>query len=222
VFYNLVCGSWQFGKRGHRDFFHFTTSAIRVDDARHVILPRLGRLRRAQRVVSRRHKGSARRRRAIRRLARIHARVGYVRRHHIDALSTRLAKSHGTLVVGDLNVRGMSRSARGTVEEPGRNVSAKAGLNRSLADQSFGAVRRMLGYKCRWYGSHLVVAPRSFPSSKALLRLRRGLHRAPARGARLPLHCVCANGIWYPRAAACTASWSPCSRCSSATAPRPR
>jgi putative transposase len=104
----------------------------------------LRRLRRAQRVVSRRRKGSARRRRAIRRLARIHARVANLRRHHLDALSTRLAKSHGTVVVEDLNVRGMSRSARGTVEEPGRNVKAKAGLNRSLADQSFGELRRRL------------------------------------------------------------------------------
>jgi putative transposase len=110
----------------------------------------LRRLRRAQRVVSRRRKGSVRRRRAIRRLARIHARVGNLRRHHLHTLTTRLAKSHGTVVVEDLNVRGMSRSARGTVKEPGRNVRAKAGLNRGIADASFGEVRRMLEYKCRW------------------------------------------------------------------------
>jgi putative transposase len=154
----------------------------------------LRRLRRAQRVVSRRRKGSARRRRAIRRLARIHARVGNLRRHHLDALSTRLAKSHGTVVVEDLNVRGMCRSARGTAEEPGRKVKAKAGLNRSLADQSFGALRRMLEYKVRWYGSRLVVAPRFFPSSKrcsdcgvvcAELRLEERVFRCAACGLSL-------------------------------------
>jgi putative transposase len=118
----------------------------------------LRRLRRARRAVSRRRKCSARRRRAIRRLAHIHARVGNLRRHHLDALTTRLAKSHGIVVVEDLNVRGMSRSARGTVEEPGRHVRAKAGLNRALADQGFRELRRMLEYKVRWYGSRLVVA----------------------------------------------------------------
>jgi transposase len=58
--------------------------------------------------------------------------LGNLRRHHLDAPTTRLAKSHGIVVVEDLNVRGMSRSARGTVEEPGRHVRAKAGLNRDL------------------------------------------------------------------------------------------
>jgi putative transposase len=167
----------------------------------------LRRLRRAQRVVSRRRKGSARRRRAIRRLARIHARVANLRRHHLDALSTRLAKSHGTVVVEDLNVRGMSRSARGTVEEPGRNVKAKAGLNRSLADQSFGELRRRLQYKCRWYGSHLVVAPRFFPSSKrcsdcgvvcAELRLEVRVFHCAACGLRLDRdHNAARNLVWW-------------------------
>jgi putative transposase len=241
----------RFRKRSHRDSCRFTTGAIRVDDARQLTLPRIGRLRtseetsvllrrleagkarllsatispeagrwfcsftceveravvednghadvigvdlgvvalatlsneeivrgpralraslrrlrRLQRTVSRRRRGSARRRRAVMRLARAHRRVANLRRDHLHKLTTTLAKSHGCVVIEDLNVRGMCRSARGTLETPGRNVRAKAGLNRGIADASFGELRRMLEYKCAWHGSRLLVAPRFFPSSK--------------------------------------------------------
>jgi putative transposase len=241
----------RFRKRGHRDSCRFTTGAIRVDDVRHITLPRLGRLRtceattslgrrvadgsavitaatvsregdrwfvsftctvdraispvhgkagtvgidlgvlalatlstgeqvqgpralrsslRSLRRLSRHHSrcrsGGANRRKASRRLARRHSRIGNLRRHHLHVLTTKPAKNHGRIVIEDLNVRGMSRSARGTVARPGSNVAAKRGLSRSLADQSFGAVRRMLEYKCSWYGSELVVADRFFASSK--------------------------------------------------------
>jgi putative transposase len=179
----------------------------------------LRRLRRAQRAVSRRRKGSARRRRAIRQLARIHARVGNLRRHHHHSLSTQLAKSHGTLVVEDLNVRGMSRTARGTVEEPGLRVAAKAGLNRSLADQGLGELRRMLEYKCRWYGCRLVVAPRFFPSSKrcsgcgvvcAELRLEERVFRCAACGLRLDRDLNAArNLVWWATVAMGVAGSAP-------------
>jgi putative transposase len=179
----------------------------------------LRRLRRAQRVVSRRRKASMRRRRAIRRLARIHARVGNLRRHHLHTLTTRLAKSHGTVVVEDLNVRGMSRSARGTVEEPGRNVRAKAGLNRGIADASFGEVRRMLEYKCRWNGSQLVVAPRFFASSKrcsgcgavrAELRLEERVFRCAACGLHFDrdVNAAC-NLVWWATVARDVAGSAP-------------
>lgn len=126
----------------------------------------LQRLRRQQRTVSRRLKGSNRRRRAISRVARTHRRVRNVRRDGLHKLTTHLAKSHGRVVIEDLNARGMMGSARGTLERPGRKVRAKAGLNRALADASLGEFRRQLEYKCGWYGAELVVAPRFFASSK--------------------------------------------------------
>lgn len=53
----------------------------------------------------------------------------------------------------------MSRSAKGTVEVPGRNVRARAGLNRSILDNAPGERRRQLEYKTRMYGSMLVAVP---------------------------------------------------------------
>lgn len=61
--------------------------------------------------------------------------------------------------VEDLNVRNMSRSAAGTLDEPGRNVRAKAGLNRSILDQGWGEFVRQLDYKLQWRGGWLVKVP---------------------------------------------------------------
>lgn len=71
-----------------------------------------------------------------------------------------------------LAVRNMMRAPapRPEPDKPGaflpNNARAKAGLARSLADASFGALLRMLGYKTTWYGSRIVKAGRWMPSSK--------------------------------------------------------
>jgi IS605 OrfB family transposase len=88
---------------------------------------------------------------ARRRLARAHARVADTRRDAFHKLTTGLATSHGPVVVEDLNVAGMVRNRH---------------LARRIADAGFGELRRQLGYKCRWYGSDLVVTDRWYPSSK--------------------------------------------------------
>ena len=53
----------------------------------------------------------------------------------------------------------MSRSAAGTVEQPGRNVKQKTGLNRSIPDQGWGEFRRQLEYKLCWAGGQLRAVP---------------------------------------------------------------
>src|SRR2546430_488803 len=60
-----------------------------------------------------------------------------------------------------LQVKHMSTSAKGTVEEPGKNVAAKSGLNKAILDQGWGMFRRMLEYKQRWCGGEVIaVDPR--------------------------------------------------------------
>ena len=54
---------------------------------------------------------------------------------------------NGTVVVEDLRPKAMTRSARGTIANPGRNVKAKTGLNRVIRDTGWGALRAMLAYK---------------------------------------------------------------------------
>jgi putative transposase len=73
-----------------------------------------------------------------------------------------LAKSHSLIVVENLRVANMTRSARGTIQRPGGNVRAKAGLNRSILGMAWSRAERMLAYKCPLYGGTLVrVDPRN-------------------------------------------------------------
>jgi putative transposase len=130
-------------------------------------------LRRLQRQAARRYtpgrksaEQSRRWHQAQARVAKLHARVANARADGLHQLTTRLVREHGTVVVEHLNVKGMMRSARGIVSQPGSNVKAKAGLNRRIADVGMGELRRQLDYKTRWAGRTLRVADRWFPSSK--------------------------------------------------------
>lgn len=120
------------------------------------------KLRRAQRVVARRKKGSQNRRKAVLRVARLHRTVRRVRADFLHKVSHSLAENQGTLVFENLKIRNMVRSASGTVAEPGRNVRQKSGLNRSILDQGWGMLRQFCGYKTAERGGQcLDVSPRN-------------------------------------------------------------
>jgi putative transposase len=104
-------------------------------------------------------KYSNRLRRTIDRIAALKARQARRRGDWNHKLTTDLAKNHSLVAVENLRVKSMSRSAKGTVEQPGRNVKQKAGLNRSIADQGWFEIRRQLGYKTRRHGGELIAVP---------------------------------------------------------------
>ncbi|WP_416332386.1 zinc ribbon domain-containing protein [Klebsiella pneumoniae] len=60
----------------------------------------------------------------------------------------------------------MSKSAAGTVDEPGRNVAAKSGLNRAILDQGWYEMRRQLEYKQRWRGGEVLAVNPAYTSQK--------------------------------------------------------
>ena len=92
---------------------------------------------------------SRRRDRARRTRARMDGKLAYARRHHCHTASAQLARQASVVCVEDLPVRGMTKSARGTRERPGRNVRAKRGLNRAILGSRWAALRTMLEYKVR-------------------------------------------------------------------------
>ncbi|MFJ2745388.1 RNA-guided endonuclease TnpB family protein [Streptomyces sp. NPDC087440] len=124
------------------------------------------RLAKAQRALSRTAKGSARRRKAARRVGVVHHRIGERRATYLHTITKQLSTGFATVAIEDLNVAGMTASARGTLAAPGKKVRQKAGLNRSILDVSPAEFRRQLTYKTSWYGSRLAVCDRWFPSSK--------------------------------------------------------
>jgi putative transposase len=123
-------------------------------------------LRRAQKALSRTQKGSVRRKKAVAKVGRLHHLVGERRKTVLHTLTKKLTTGFSVVAIEDLNVSGMMRSAKGTVETPGRNVRQKSGLNRSLADASFGEIRRQLDYKSTWYGSKVIAIGRFEPTSQ--------------------------------------------------------
>ena len=117
----------------------------------------LAGLRRACRARSRRTQGSIRYRQANREIARLHRRIADVRTDAISKLTTRLAKTHGTVVVETLNAAGMLAQ---------KGLPGARARRRNLADASLGQIRRHLAYKQAWYGCRLVEADRFYPSSQ--------------------------------------------------------
>jgi putative transposase len=102
---------------------------------------------------------SRRLRRTITQIARLRARQARRRLDFTHKLTTDLAKSHGWVGIEDLRVKGMTKSAKGTVEQPGSNVRQKAGLNRAILDNAPYERRRQLAYKTGRYGSELRLVP---------------------------------------------------------------
>lgn len=111
----------------------------------------LKRLKRLSRSLSRKVKGSANRRKAKAKLARLHARVSNLRKDSLHKLTTALVKTFAVIGVEDLNVKGMMANGK---------------LSRAIADMGFHEFRRQLDYKAAMAGSRIVVVDRWYPSSK--------------------------------------------------------
>lgn len=137
------------------------------------------RKRKAQRVVARRKRGSNHRRRALVRVARLQARQARIRRdfHHRAAFD--IARRYGVAVLEDLNTRGMTASARGTVAEPGRNVRQKAGLNRSIRNAGWHLFATILTYKMEERGGQVVTVPARFPARQPVQEAAAATPRRP-------------------------------------------
>lgn len=116
---------------------------------------------RLQQRLARKVKYSQNWKKQQRRIARLESRIANQRQDFLHKLSTDISKNHAVVVLEDLRVRNMSRSARGTVDEPGKNVAAKAGLNKAILDQGWRTFRSMLEYKQLWRGGEVIaVNPR--------------------------------------------------------------
>lgn len=111
----------------------------------------LHQLKRQQRILSRRRKGSGRWHTQRKRVARLHARIADARRDWLHKLSTRLVRDNGFIAIEDLHVRGMMTN----------HCLAKA-----IGDVGMAELRRRIEYKAAWHGRDLVVVDRWAPTSK--------------------------------------------------------
>jgi transposase len=105
------------------------------------------RLKLLQRKLARANRGSNRRDRLKIAIARLKARDADARKDWAEKLSSDLARRFDVIRIEDLRVRDMTRSAKGTIEKPGKNVRAKAGLNREILASGWGVLMRRLEQK---------------------------------------------------------------------------
>ena len=124
------------------------------------------KLKRAQQRMSRCQKGSRRwkQRRAV--LANAQDRERIRNRNECHRITTDLVRRFGLIAMEDLPIKNMTRSAAGTLENPGVGVSQKRGLNRSVTEQTWGIIRAQLEYKAAWAGRELLSVDPKFTSQR--------------------------------------------------------
>lgn len=106
--------------------------------------------------MSKKKKGSKNRKKIGEKLAKLHRKIANIRKDYTHKMTTEISKNHAKIYVEKLNVIKMSRSARGTIEEPGEGVRAKSRLNSAILDQGWGEIKRQLKYKAMYGGGQVV------------------------------------------------------------------
>lgn len=111
----------------------------------------MDRIKRLQRAVSRKQKGSANRKKAVEKLAKEYRKVNNKRSDAIHNLTTELTRTKSVLSIENLNVSGMTKNHH---------------LSQAVSDASFAEIRRQLEYKSTWNGSEVYLVDRFYASSK--------------------------------------------------------
>jgi putative transposase len=132
------------------------TSLVTTSDGEKVANPKYfaklhHKLKRAQKKLSRKQKGSRNRDKARRKVARVHAEIRDSRQDFLHKLTTRLVRENQTIVAESLAVKNMVKNRK---------------LAKSISDAGWGEMNRQLDYKARWYGRNFVQLDRWFPGSK--------------------------------------------------------
>lgn len=146
-----------------------------LSDGTKIENPRYGkrqckRLRKAQRALARKQKGSCNYEKQRQRIARIHAHEADQRRDFLHKLSTRIIRENQTVCVETLNVKGLSARCKPKPDGNGgytkNGQSRKRAMTRSIRDAAWGMFLTMLRYKAEWYGRVFQPIDRWYPSSQ--------------------------------------------------------
>lgn len=134
---------------GVKDFV--TTSDGEVFNNPHFKKSQTNKVKRLQRQLSKKSKGSNNRNKARIRLAKLYKKINDRKQYYLHAISNSLIDENQVICMEDLNVKGMAKNHN---------------LAESICEMNFGEFRRMLEYKAQWYSRKIVFVDRFYPSSK--------------------------------------------------------
>ena len=124
------------------------------------------KMKRLQRSVSRKSEGSKNRTKAVRKLAKLHSRISFIRKDAIHKLTNYLAKNHGVIKIEDLNVKAFLKNHK---------------LAGAIADCGMSEFKRQLEYKTKKFSSQLILVDRFFPSSQICSSCGNHRHKMPLK-----------------------------------------
>jgi putative transposase len=159
------------------------------------------RLARYQRRMARKQKFSRNWHKAKDKVQRLHGAIARARKDFLHQKSTEICNAHTIICIEDLKVANMTRSAKGTPDQPGTRVKQKTGLNRAILDQGWGEFVRQLSYKQEWRGGRLVVVEPNFTSQTCPV-----CSHVEAGNRRTPRDSLWSDGAVRPRNEAGTSS----------------
>ena len=122
------------------------------------------KLAKYQRRMAHKQKFSHNWKKAKAKVQKIHTQIANARRDFLHKASCQISQNHAMIVIEDLQVRNMSKSAKGNSEQHGKQVKQKSGLNRSILDQGWAEFRRQLEYKADWNGGFVMAVPPQYTS----------------------------------------------------------
>ena len=122
------------------------------------------KLAKYQRRMAHKQKFSHNWKKAKAKVQKIHTQIANARRDFLHKATTTISQNHAVVFVEDLQVRNMSKSAKGNSEQHGKQVKQKSGLNRSILDQGWAEFRRQLEYKADWNGGFVMAVPPQYTS----------------------------------------------------------
>ena len=132
------------------------TDRLTLSDGQSISRRRIGDTTELQQRISKCRKNSNTQAKLYRQLRRYKAREAVSHRNECHRITTDIIRSYDLIAIEQLEIANMVRSAKGTVERPGRNVAAKSGLNRAISEQGWSILATQLAYKAQWYGRQFV------------------------------------------------------------------
>ena len=120
-------------------------------DNKHFHKNQENKLKKLNKQLSKKQKGSNNRNKARIKLAKVYEKITNQRNTYLHQITSKLVNENQVICIEDLNVKGMMSNHK---------------LSKSIQDLSLYEFRRQLEYKCRWYGRQLIIIDRFYPSSK--------------------------------------------------------